>query len=74
MIKGFLNLPWLLWAALALIVAVVYSFVWPHRAVIATTSFLLRGLSPSFNGAANLIALAGGLNYAIFLVMTFVVK
>jgi hypothetical protein len=94
MIKGFLNLPWFLWAALALIVAVIYSFVWPHKAGIATTgfrffilrwghtltwfllaiNFLLRGLSPSLNGAANLIALAGGLMYVLFIVVTFVVK
>lgn len=25
--KGFLNLPWLVWAGLALIVALVYSFI-----------------------------------------------
>jgi hypothetical protein len=94
MIKGFLNLPWFLWAALALIVALIYSFVWPQKAVILTTgfrffilrwghaltwillaiNFLLRGLSPSLNGVANLIALAGGLMYVLFIVMTFVVK
>jgi len=39
MIRGFLNLPWLFWAALALIVGVIYSFVWPHKAVTATTGF-----------------------------------
>ena len=44
MIKGFLNLPWFLWAVLALIVAVIYSFVWPHKAVVATDFrlFILR--------------------------------
>ncbi len=94
MIKGFLNLPWFFWAALALTVAVVYSFVWPHKAVTATTgfrflvlrwghaltwillaiNFLLRGVSPSLNSAADLVALAGGLMYALFMVMTFVAK
>lgn len=94
MIRGFLNLPWLFWAALALSVGVIYSFVWPHKAVTATTgfrflvlrwghaltwillsvNFLLRGLSPSLNGAANIVALAGGLMYASFMVMTFVAK
>ena len=94
MIKGFLNLPWFLWAALALIVAVIYSFVWPNRNVTLTSgfrffilrwghaltwlliaiNFLLRGISPSLNGAANLIALAGGLIYILFLAIVFVVK
>jgi hypothetical protein len=94
MTKGFLNLAWFLWAALALVVAVIYSFVWPHKAVTVMTgfrflvvrwghalvwillaiNFLLRGLSPSLNGVANLVALAGGLMYASFMVMTFVVK
>ena len=94
MIKGFLNLPWFVWAGLALVIAVIYSFVWPQKAVavpsgfrflvlrwghaltwlLLAINFLLRGLSPSLNGAANLIALAGGLVYLLFMVMTFVVK
>jgi hypothetical protein len=94
MIKGFLNLPWFLWAALALIIAGIYSFVWPQKAMSMTTglrffilrwghaltwillavNFFLRGLSPSLNGVANLIALVGGLMYVLFMVMTFVVK
>ena len=94
MLRGFLDLSWFLWAALALIVAVVYAFLWSHKSVVPTTgfrflvlrwghalvwillviSFLWRGLSPSLNGAANLIALAGGRSYALFLVMAFVVK
>jgi hypothetical protein len=93
-IKGFLNLPWFLWAVLTLVVAVVYLFVWPHKNVTLTTgfrffilrwghmltwlllaiNFLLRGFSPSLNGVANLIALAGGLMYVLFLVMAFIVK
>jgi hypothetical protein len=94
MIKGFLNLPWLVWAGLALVVAVVYMFVWPQKAAIAAggfrffilrwghaltwtllaMSFLLRGLSSAWNGAANLLALAGAVFYALFLYMAFGVK
>jgi len=94
MIKGFLNLPWFLWAVLALIVAVIYSFVWPHKAVETATgfrffilrwghaltwillavNFVLRGINPNLNGVANIIALLGGLMYALFTIMTFVVK
>ena len=39
MIKGFLNLPWFAWAAIALVVALLYSFIWPYKAVAATTGF-----------------------------------
>jgi len=73
---------------------VIYSFVWPQKAVtvmkgfrffmlrwghaltwvLLAISFLLRGLSPSFNSTANLIALAGGVIYLLFMVMTFVAK
>lgn len=94
MIRGFLNLPWFAWAAIALIIAVVYSFVWPHKAAAVATgwhllivrwghalvwlllaiNFLLRGISPSMNGIANLIALAGGVIYFVFMLMSFVVK
>jgi len=94
MLKGFLNVPWLLWAGLALIIAVIYSFVWPHKAVTATTglrffvlrwghaltwillaiNFVLRGIDPGLNGGANIVALAGGLMYLLFMVMTFVAK
>ena len=94
MIKGFLNLPWFVWAGLALVVAVVYSFVWPQKAAFATTgfrffilrwghaltwillavNFLLRGLSPSLNGMANIVAFAGGLMYVLFMVIAFVVR
>jgi hypothetical protein len=94
MIKGFLNLPWFAWTGTAVIIAIIYYFVWPQNAVTITTgfrflviryahtwtwvllaiNFLLRGLSPSLNSAANLIAMAGGLVYLIFLGVTFVVK
>ena len=94
MIPDFLNLPWFLWAGLALLVAVIYSIVWPKKAVTATSgaryfivrwghalvwillaiNFLLRGLSSSLNGAADAVALAGGLMYIAFLAMTFAVK
>jgi hypothetical protein len=92
--KGLLNLPWFLWAGLALMIAVVYSVLWPQKAAPADTgirffilrwghaltwlllalNFLLRGLSPSLNGVANLLALAGGVMYFFFLMMTFMVK
>ncbi len=95
MLNGFLNLPWFLWAGLALIVAVIYSFVWPHKAMttpsagfrffvlrwghaltwlLLAINFILRGIDPSLNGLASLIAIAGGLMYALFMVMTFIVK
>lgn len=94
MIKGFLNLPWFFWAGLALVVAVVYSFVWPQKAgmgaagfrffvlrwghaltwFLLTINFLLRGISPSLNGAANILALAGGIMYILFMLMAFVAK
>ena len=94
MIKGFLNLPYFVWAIVAISLAVVWTYLWPHKAVTITNgfrflvirwghaatwlllaiSFFLRGVSPSFNGTANLIALAGGLVYMLFMVMTFVVK
>jgi hypothetical protein len=93
-IKGLLNLPWFLWALVALIIAIIYSFVWPHKAMLVTlgfrffvlrwghaltwillaVNFVLRGISPSLSGAANLIALAGGLMYALFIAMMFMVK
>jgi hypothetical protein len=94
MIKGFLNLPWFVWAGLALIVAVTYSFVWPQRAgtaafgfrffilrwghaltwVLLIINFLLRGISPSLNGVANILALAGGIMYILFMLTAFVMK
>ena len=94
MIKGFLNLPWFLWAGLALMLAVVWVYVGPHTKLTPTpgfrffiirwghaltwlclaVNFLLRGLSPSLDGAANLIALAGGVIYLLFMLMTFVIK
>lgn len=94
MIKGFLNLPWFAWAGFALIVAIIYSIVWPSKAVrltngfrylvlrwghalvwiLLTINFILRGLSPSFNDSANLIAAVGGLVNLLFMVMTFIIK
>lgn len=94
MIKGFLNLPWFVWAGLALVVAVIYAFVWPQKAasvatgfrffilrwghaltwILLAVNFLLRGLSPSLNNLANIVALAGGLMYGLFMVMAFVVR
>jgi len=77
-----------------LLIAVVYSFVWPHKAALGASgfrffilrwghaltwlllavNFVLRGISPSLTGYANLIALAGGISYFLFMMMTFVVK
>lgn len=94
MIRGFLGLPWFVWAMLALIVATIYTFVWPQKAVtepagfrflivrwghaltwlLLTVNFVLRGISPSLGGAANMVALGGGLIYLLFLLSTFVVK
>ncbi len=94
MIPGFLNLPWFAWAGLALLVAILYSFFWPKKALTAktglrhfivrwghalawillTANFLLRGLSPSLNRAADALALAGGAVYLVFLAATFVTK
>jgi hypothetical protein len=93
-INGWLNLPWFLWATLALIAAVVWVFVWPRKAVTTTTgfryfvirwghpltwillavSFLLRGMGPELNGGSSFLALAGGLMYMVFMVMTFVIN
>lgn len=39
--KGFLDLPWFVWAILALIIAVVYLFVWPQKAGATATGFRL---------------------------------
>jgi hypothetical protein len=39
MIKGFLNLPWFVWAALALVIALIYSFVWPQNRIADLTGF-----------------------------------
>jgi len=94
MIKGFFNIPWFVWATLAILIALVYCFVWPQKAVTMSTgfrffiirwghaltwlllaiNFILRGISPSLNGSANLIALAGGVMYFLFMVMSFIVK
>ena len=94
MIKGFLNLPYFAWTALALVVAVIFVYVGPHNKLTVTpgfrylvirwghaltwvllaVSFFLRGVSPSLNGVANLIAAAGGLIYLLFMVMAFVIK
>jgi hypothetical protein len=94
MIKGFLNLPWFAWAVVALLVAIVYSLVWPKDRVtdpsgfrflilrwghaltwlLITINFVLRGIDPKYNEAANLFAAAGGLIYLLFMIMTFVTK
>jgi hypothetical protein len=49
---------------------------WGHALtwLLLAVSFFLRGLSPSLNGVANIIALVGGFVYLLFMVMTFVIK
>lgn len=39
MIRGLLSLPWFVWAVLVLIVAVIYTFVGPQKAVPETVGF-----------------------------------
>jgi hypothetical protein len=39
MLKGFFNLPWFVWAALAFVIAVVYSFFWPKDRIVELTGF-----------------------------------
>jgi len=39
MIKGFLHLPWFVWAAIALLVAILYSFVWPKERIADLSGF-----------------------------------
>ena len=47
-----------------------HAWTWTLLAV----SFFLRGMNPSLNETANLIAATGGLAYLLFMVMTFVIK
>jgi len=94
MIKGFLNIPYFVWTAIALIIAGIFVYVYPHKAVTVTTgfhyfvirwghaltwillavSFFMRGIGPDLNGGSSFFALAGGMMYLLFMVMTFVVK
>lgn len=39
MIPGWLNLPWFLWAGLALILAVIWVYVGPHTKLTPTPGF-----------------------------------
>jgi hypothetical protein len=39
MIKGFLNVPYFAWTVLALFIAGIFVYVWPHKAVTVTTGF-----------------------------------
>jgi hypothetical protein len=94
MITGFLNLPYFAWTILALIIAGIFVYIWPRKAVTVTTgfrffiirwghaltwvllaiSFFLRGVGADLNGGSSFFALAGGVMYLLFMVMTFVVK
>ena len=49
---------------------------WGHALtwVLLAISFLLRGIGPDLNGGSSFFALAGGLVYLLFMMMTFVVK
>lgn len=40
MASKFLGVPWLVWSAVAFLVAVVYAFVWPGKRVTVSTSTL----------------------------------
>jgi hypothetical protein len=39
MITGFLNIPYFAWTVLALIVAGIFVYIWPHEAVTETAGF-----------------------------------
>ena len=39
MLKGFLNVPYFAWTLIALVIAGVFVYVWPHKAVTVTTGF-----------------------------------
>jgi len=39
MITGFLNIPYFVWTVLALIIAGIFVYVWPHKAATETTGF-----------------------------------
>jgi hypothetical protein len=39
MIKGFLDVPFFAWTVVALILAGVFVYTWPHKAVTVTTGF-----------------------------------
>ena len=49
---------------------------WGHTAtwILIAINFILRGIDPSLNDAANVVALAGGAVYILFVVMTPAVK
>ena len=95
MIKGPLNIPYFAWTVVALVIAGVFVYIWPHKAVTASSagfryfiirwghsltwvllalSFFLRGMGPALNGGSSFFALAGGLMYLLFMLMTFVMK
>jgi hypothetical protein len=39
MITGFFNIPWFGWAAVAFVIAVIYTFVWPRMVVTVPSGF-----------------------------------
>ena len=45
MTQGFLNIPYFAWIAIALVIAAIFTHVWPHKAVTETTGlryFIIR--------------------------------
>jgi len=94
MILGFFGIPYFAWTVNALLVSILFAFIWPRKAVTATTglryfllrwghsftwlflalSFALRGFGPELNGGSSFFALAGGVMYLLFVMMTFVVR
>jgi len=39
MTTGFLNIPYFAWTAIALVIAVIFVYVWPRKAVTASAGF-----------------------------------
>jgi hypothetical protein len=88
--NGFLNIPWVVWGGLALVVALLFVFFVPGaKKINATTgfqriivrwfhslcwlllaiNFFLRAIgTDGANGVANLVAAAGGIAYALYMV------
>ncbi|MFT3891581.1 MAG: hypothetical protein QM730_08115 [Anaerolineales bacterium] len=49
---------------------------WGHALtwILLALNFFLRGINPELNGIANMIAMAGGVSYLLFMIVSFVVK
>jgi len=76
----FLPLPGSIWGSHAkltpspgfrfMVIRREHALTWPLLAI----NFASRGIDPDLNGIANRIAAAAGFVYALFIIMTFVVK